>query len=146
MVEGSGLSGAVIEPLMSAGRTFAAVASEIGQARRFLAGLAAGHQSADDARTCLSELATNAVLHSNSRHPGGTFHVSVTIGHDLLRIEVADSGGIWSSKPADDEQRGRGLAIVAALATTWGITGDEPGRAAWCEFRSAPGETAINVR
>jgi anti-sigma regulatory factor (Ser/Thr protein kinase) len=38
------------------------------------------------------ELATNAVLHSASRNPGGTFTVRASIFDDHVRIEVEDNG------------------------------------------------------
>ena len=54
----------------------------------------AGCPAADDAILCLSELASNSVLHSNSRKPGGTFTVRVT-SHEgnYVHIEVEDNGG-----------------------------------------------------
>ena len=51
------------------------------------------HELADDATICLSELATNAVIHSDSRNRGGTIGVRVTAGVDLIRVEVTDTGG-----------------------------------------------------
>jgi len=52
-------------------RTFAATFDQVGQARRFLAGLIPGGEEAGDPVTCLSELATNACLHSASARPPG---------------------------------------------------------------------------
>jgi hypothetical protein len=48
-------------------RTFPGFASEVGEARRFLAGYLDGCPADDDAILCLSELVANAVVHSNSR-------------------------------------------------------------------------------
>ena len=116
-------------------RTFAATFDQVGQARRFLAGLAGDGDEARDAITCLSELATNACLHSASARPGGayTVRVIVTPGSDL-RIEVTDQGGPWH--PAEnDDARPHGLAIVAALARDAGITGSQAaGWTAWATF------------
>ena len=51
---------------------------------------------------CVSELATNAVLHSASRNPGGTFTVRAAIFDDHVRIEVEDNGGTWDEHPHSD--------------------------------------------
>ncbi len=47
-----------------------------------------------------------------------------------VRVEVTDQGGSWRG-PDDDQARGRGLAIVASLASAWGVTGSQDGRTVW---------------
>ena len=81
-----------------------------------------------------SELAANAVVHSNSAAPGGRFtvHAEVCPGH-YVRIEVRDQGGKWAPRDYEND-RPHGLDLIDALAGTgnWGITGDaEHGRVAW---------------
>ena len=46
---------------------------------------------ADEIVACASELATNAVQHSRSRRPGGTFtlHVEVSLPYRLGAVRVA---------------------------------------------------------
>jgi anti-sigma regulatory factor (Ser/Thr protein kinase) len=87
----------------------------------------------DDLVLLASELAANAILHSRSGHPDGTFTVRATLyPGDYAYVEVTDHGGTWVADAADDEQ-GRGLAIVAAVvgADNWGIDGNASSRAAW---------------
>lgn len=108
-------------------------ARSVPAARRWLAGLLAGELAAEDAVMCLSELAANAVLHSRSRRPGGTFSVRAAGRKAAIRVEVCDEGGPWLG-PDGDHTRGRGLTIVAALASAWGMAGGTAGRMAWCEF------------
>jgi serine/threonine-protein kinase RsbW len=87
-----------------------------------------------------SELATNAILHSRSGHPAGTFTVRATLHRDYYAwVEVTDHGGTWTADRADDEQ-GRGLAIVAAVAGAgnWGIDGDTWSRVAWFRLNWHP--------
>src|SRR5262249_55102516 len=101
----------------------------------------------DDAVLACSELAANAIIHSNSGLPGGEFTVRLSIDHGFVRIEVIDQGGRWpaghprrdaaASDLEDASQCGRGLRIVAALASAWGIAGDQEGRTAWCEIKTA---------
>jgi len=127
-------------------RTFAAVPSQVGHARQFLADLVGSHELADDATICLSELATNAVIHSDSRNPGGTFGVRVTADADFIRVEVTDAGGAWGrAELSGDGLWGRGLAIVAALATSCGVTGGTSGRTAWCEVRGTAASGTSHV-
>lgn len=83
-------------------------------ARHWLRGLLKDSPAADIAETCLSELVTNAVLHSRSAHPGGALTVRVTRTPVRLRVEVQDEGGLWAQRPPG-EDHGRGLAIVEAL-------------------------------
>lgn len=107
---------------------------EVAVARRWLAGLLTGHPAADDAILALGELAANSVVHSDSRLPGGQITIRALITPEAVRVEVADRGGAWLVRADDTGQRGRGFAIVAALATDWGIEGDRSGRTAWCEI------------
>lgn len=117
-------------------RTYPATAAHISQARRSLARALNGYPAADDAALCLSELATNAILHSQSREPGGHFTVRAAIHGGRLRVEVHDGGGPWI-RPVRrrDGQHGRGLLVVAALAHDWGRAGDsETGWRVWFEM------------
>lgn len=99
-------------------QVFPATADQVPVARRFLATILDGSALTGDAVLCLSEIATNALQHSNSARPGGTFSVRAGFRRGRLRVEVEDEGGRWEPRPASDWQRGRGLLIVAALATT----------------------------
>jgi two-component sensor histidine kinase len=89
---------------------------------------------ADDVLLCVSELATNAAVHSDSSRSGGTFTVRTESrpGSDV-RIEVEDDGGPWVSS-VPDPTHGRGLDIVRALADDWGITTTPAGRAVWARI------------
>src|SRR5262249_60941686 len=83
---------------------------------------------------CLSELAANAVVHSESRRPGGTFTVRIeSCPGTHIRIEVEDGGGAWLA-PAPDPGSGRGLDIIRAIAAAWGIATRSAGRAGWARF------------
>jgi anti-sigma regulatory factor (Ser/Thr protein kinase) len=81
-------------------REFPARPDQVGQARKFLALALEGCPVTDDAVLCLSELASNSVLHSESRRPEGVFTVraEMQLG-DYLRAEVRDEGGPWDEHP-----------------------------------------------
>jgi anti-sigma regulatory factor (Ser/Thr protein kinase) len=117
-------------------RSFRATADQVGEARRFLAQLLGDCPLAVDALACLSELATNSVLHSDSRLPGGCFTVRASVRHAGLRVEVEDEGGPWEQPHDRDDLCGRGLVIVGALSTDWATTGDGTGRTTWFEISS----------
>jgi anti-sigma regulatory factor (Ser/Thr protein kinase) len=89
-----------------------------------------GCSAAEDAKLVISELVTNAVLHSRSRH--GMFTVHSERYPRYIWLEVTDAGGDW--QPEDDTDGGRGLAIVTALATEWGVDGDARSRTVWARI------------
>ena len=57
----------------------------------------------------------------------------------LVRIEVRDSSPVplppTCHRDADDET-GRGLTVVAALARSWGWHPEASGKVVWCELAS----------
>jgi anti-sigma regulatory factor (Ser/Thr protein kinase) len=93
---------------------------------------------ADDFVLLASELSANAVVHSRSAQPGGTFTVRAEIlpGH-YAWLEVEDQGGPWIDREPSEE-RGRGLAMVASLAGegNWVVQdGSTPGtRVVWARM------------
>ena len=112
---------------------FAGDAGQVRAARRFLAGVLGGCPAADDVLLCVSELATNAVLHSRSGRPGGRFTVSATVQAGSVRVAVSDEGGPWHERDGDG-QGGRGLLIVGELASRWGRDEGGAGRTVWFEI------------
>ena len=128
-------------------RVFAGDAGQVRAARRFLAGALDGCPATGDALLCVSELATNAVLHSRSGGPGGRFTVRATRRAGSVRVEVVDEGGPWGHERDGDgqrgggrgargreEQSGRGLLIVGELASRWGREDGAGRRTMWFEL------------
>jgi anti-sigma regulatory factor (Ser/Thr protein kinase) len=114
-------------------RDYRGIIDQARHVRADLAKVAADCPVADDLVLLASELSTNAILHSRSGHPDRTFTVRATLyPGDYAWVEVIDQGGTWAADEFDDEH-GRGLAIVAAIAGdgNWGIDGDAACRAAW---------------
>ncbi|MFJ9247112.1 ATP-binding protein [Streptomyces sp. NPDC101776] len=92
----------------------------------------------DDVLLCVSELATNAILHGA---PPGRGYALRLCGHRdaVLRVEVRDSGTGDLRKVNTpyrdlDADSGRGLLLVSVVADKWGVGERAPGKAVWCEF------------
>ncbi|WP_344013574.1 ATP-binding protein [Streptomyces thermospinosisporus] len=96
----------------------------------------------DDVLLCVSELATNALLHGVP--PGRGFLLRLLGYGDggVLRVEVHDSGGGVPAVPEPGDgcpgESGRGLLLVAELADKWGVGERHPGKIVWCEFVTPP--------
>lgn len=109
----------------------------VGAARRFARwslvhwGISAWER-ADDVSLCVSELATNALVHGAP--PGRGFLLRVRYDGAVLRVEVHDSGGGEPCVADEADEGGRGLLLVAALADKWGVGQRDPGKVVWCEF------------
>jgi anti-sigma regulatory factor (Ser/Thr protein kinase) len=102
-------------------------------ARRHVAAALAGVPCAGDVVYALSEVASNAVVHSRSGLPGGHFTVVADVlPGALAAIMVTDQGGPWADRAADTYPHG--LEIVRRLAASLRIDGDEHGRTIWVLF------------
>ncbi|MFI9150391.1 PAS domain S-box protein [Streptomyces sp. NPDC053367] len=87
---------------------------------------------ADDALLLLSELLTNAV-----RHAEGRVGVHVRRTRTDLTVEVRDcSPHLPQPRLAtEDEQSGRGLLLVRALADDWGARPTDEGKSTWFSMK-----------
>ncbi|GAB2520813.1 ATP-binding protein [Nocardiopsis aegyptia] len=112
---------------VTARHTFPGVATSLTQARAW-AGARLTDQGVDvpdDLPLVLTELATNAIRHTRSSDPGGTFTVRLILGPKRVRVEVRDNGPRGHHTPAvrpwsPTAVSGRGLAIVEAFSASWG--------------------------
>ncbi|MEP7089946.1 MAG: SpoIIE family protein phosphatase [Nocardioidaceae bacterium] len=89
-----------------------------------------------DAALATSELVTNALLHGR-----GPVDLRMRLEGAEVLIEVRDRATYQPRKlrPQDDDEHGRGLQIVAALATRWGTRPTEQGKAVWCVLSTRAG-------
>ena len=104
--------------------TLAGRAERVRLARAFVEGvLGPGHPCGDVAALLVSELFSNSLRHSGSGDPGETVTVAVKTVNDVIRVEVTDRSGPGVPEPrptGSDAEDGRGLHLVARLATRWG--------------------------
>ena len=83
----------------------------------------------DKTQLLVTELTTNAVLHARS-----PIRLSVTPGPDRVRVEVRDDDPrplAAPSRPDPESLQGRGLWLVDAIATSWGVNSNEKGKTVW---------------
>jgi anti-sigma regulatory factor (Ser/Thr protein kinase) len=76
-----------------------------------------------------SELVTNAIRHERS----GTIRIVVSRSWDQLRVDVHDTAQAMPvpMDAAADEEAGRGLMLVDALASDWGSYRTDAGKAVY---------------
>lgn len=96
----------------------------------------------DDVLLCVSELATNALVHGVPPGRGFRMHLYWERGDGRLRIEMHDSGdgevpAAQDPEPGPDDEGGRGLLLVSVLADAWGVGERSPGKVVWCEFAAS---------
>ena len=125
---------------MSAAIDFDPQPESVGAARRFIAAQLADLpvDLRDVAQLCVSELATNSVIHAGTR-----FTVRITRSRTQLRVEVTDASTDPARlrRPRHTETHGRGLQIVSSLADEWGTRPADAvsGKTVWFALRTQPG-------
>lgn len=89
---------------------------------------------ADDVELAAGELLVNALLHTD----GGAVLTMEVLPEPVRRIRlwVKDRSSVWPRRrsPGEAATTGRGLLLVDALATHWGVESRGDGKAVWCEF------------
>jgi anti-sigma regulatory factor (Ser/Thr protein kinase) len=117
-------------------REFDAEAAAMGAIRAYVQDAllrhGAGDEAIDAATLCVSELATNALLH-------GAGPIGVDLDLDLIeraRVTVHDRNPDLPvvRRQAVDDDAGRGLLIVSMFADAWGTVPDEHGKVVWFEI------------
>jgi CheY-like chemotaxis protein len=86
----------------------------------------------DDALLVTSELAANAITHADS-----ACRLRVSLTPTTLRIDVIDTGSGTPDvqPPSVTEEHGRGLHLVAAVTTAWGLEMvPDDGKVVWAEL------------
>nr|WP_241562284.1 SpoIIE family protein phosphatase [Streptomyces hoynatensis] len=95
-------------------------------------------QSADAALLIVSELVTNALVHTE-----GQVRLDLTLAGERLRIAVSDNSPRTPVKaPAMDWEAtgGRGVLLVSAVSSSWGSVPLSGGKQVWAEVEVPPAE------
>ena len=118
-----------------------AVRSIRARVREFLNGMGHSEGSLADSELAVSELATNALLHSRSGQSGGVMTLFIRSDGARLRVAVADQGE--READADGHTRddggdfGRGKLIVDSCATRSGEYDSDATHVSWFEIDDA---------
>lgn len=123
------------------GLTCPGSAEEVSRARRWARDVLRHCTCADDVALIVSELSSNAVLHTASGSTGH-FHVALALMERVVAVSVMDAGGASSAptvgQPNAAATHGRGLALVTTLATHVAIRRDGQGHTVTAELLMTP--------
>ena len=113
--------------------------ASVGRARRLVATAvtASGHDELVDVATLLiSEVVTNAVLHA-----GTEIRLRCEQTATGIRFEISDQSPLLPAIRHYDAEAmtGRGLGMVSALATSWGVDREDDGKTLWFELGDGGG-------
>lgn len=109
--------------------------SAVAAARRFasrtLVDLGRQDEVIDKTKLLVTELTTNAVMHAHSP-------IRLTVGavEGRVRVEVRDDDPEpldSPHRPDPEAESGRGLWMVSALSTSWGVNRNARGKTVWFE-------------
>ncbi|KQX14943.1 protein phosphatase [Streptomyces sp. Root431] len=93
---------------------------------------------ADDAELLTGELLVNVLLHTE----GGAVLTLEVLPEPVrrVRLSVQDRSSAWPRRrtPGEAATSGRGLLLLDALASRWGVEPRGEGKAVWCEIEPAP--------
>jgi anti-sigma regulatory factor (Ser/Thr protein kinase) len=109
--------------------------TSVGEARAWLGKTITGWgvpgDTAENAVLLVSETATNALIHN-----AGIDAITITAAwwHGHLRVTVSDPDLQIPVPDLADDEHGRGLMIVSAMATRWGETKTRAGKIVWFEL------------
>ncbi len=147
--------------------------AEVSRARRWArsrlvgSGIGADEPVAETLILLISELVTNAVVHtgcpavlrmlfpaqgvSGGSGAGGGVpgpFTSRDAGAGTVRVEVADASDRAPRQRCADEEdtHGRGLELVDGLADRWGWQPEGSGKRIWCEIDRAKGEEQLSKK
>ena len=88
--------------------------------------------TSDTAVLLATELVTNAVEHGR-----GSAYLDAAVQDSAIRLEVSDSSTVApqpNTGVSELDERGRGLLLIEALSSRWGVLPRSDGKTVWCEL------------
>ena len=87
----------------------------------------------DDVVLAASEFAANVIRHAHT-----PFTVRLNTDEERVRLEVSDGSSIIPAVE-DLSESNRGLRMIEAISSRWGVEATESGKTVWAEFSMSPG-------
>ena len=100
--------------------------------RQLLDSARVDRDTTDTAVLLATELVTNAVEHGR-----GSAYLDAAVQDRAIRLEVSDSSTVVpqpNTAVSELDERGRGLLLIEALASRWGVLPRSDGKTVWCEL------------
>lgn len=116
---------------------------DVSDARRFVGSRLKGWGmpgAVDIAILLTSEVVTNAVVHAGPHSEEDEVVIGVDRSVGRVRVEVTDGhqGTPVRGDGAVDRESGRGLLLLDALSSAWGVTRCDAGKVVWFEVDASP--------
>jgi serine/threonine-protein kinase RsbW len=113
-------------------QTYPGTGDQPGRVRAALRPLLRDCPMADDVLLIMSELAANAVRHSKSREPDGTFTARLlNLPGEYVLGEIEDGGSNWAGDLRGSARDGSGLFLVLNIAAACGVSAHRRKRLVW---------------
>ncbi|WP_320780788.1 ATP-binding protein [Streptomyces sp. CRN 30] len=116
---------------------------EVSRARRWTRDILRDSPLAEEAALIVSELSSNAILHTASGREHGSFYLSLAVSPQVIALSVTDEGGADSAPkaehPGDDAVHGRGLNMVSVVAHRVVVHDSQDGYTVTAELYTGPG-------
>ena len=133
-------------------RSFERTPQSVGQARGFVTFAVGCHVDtarSEDICSCVSEMASNVLLHTSESTGGFTVRVCID-QHGCVRLEVhdhdQDAVAVSARSSLDDEAtEGRGMFIVEHLSDDWGVEKSPTGKLVWSQFSATTADEPHDV-
>jgi anti-sigma regulatory factor (Ser/Thr protein kinase) len=100
--------------------------------RQLLTSARIDRETSETAVLLATELVTNAVEHGR-----GAAYLDATVEERAIRLAVTDSSTVAprpNTEVTELDERGRGLILIDALASRWGVRPQSDGKTVWCEL------------
>jgi anti-sigma regulatory factor (Ser/Thr protein kinase) len=101
--------------------------------RQLFASARIDRETSETAVLLATELVTNAVEHGR----GAAYLDAAVVEDRTIRLEVTDASTVEprpNTEVSDLDERGRGLILIDALASRWGVEPKPDGKTVWCEL------------
>lgn len=97
-----------------------------------------GHGQCEVAALLTSEIMTNAIVHGGPHRPGEGLGLNVQVFTARMRVELGDRSLRMPQPRVGNHagESGRGLVLVDAMATRWGVVPTEDGKVVLFELDS----------